>query len=90
MMELLLRYGARVPDMSKWAKEYYFKNYDSAVFWLENGLNPNHKNWREVTLLHDLAFKGELRNVQLLLDYGAEINPLDEEFCSTPLGFAMR
>src|SRR6266542_4834390 len=83
-------YGARVPDMSKWAKEYYFKNYDSAVFLLENGMNPNHMNWRHVTLLHDLAFKGELRKVQLLLDYGAEINPIDEEFCSTPLGFAAR
>lgn len=90
MMELLLRYGARVPDVSKWAKEYYFKNYDSAVFLLENGLNPNHMNWRRVTLLHDLAFKGELRKIQLLLDYGAEINPLDDEFCSTPLGFAAR
>lgn len=90
MMELLMRYGARVPEMSKWAKEYYCKNYDSAVFLLENGMNPNHMNWRRVTLLHDLAFKGELRKVQLLLDHGAEINPLDEEFCSTPLGFAVR
>jgi len=90
MLELLLRYGARVPEMSKWAKEYYFKNYDSAVFLLENGMNPNHMNWRHVTLLHDLSFKGELRKVQLLLDHGAEINPVDEEFCSTPLGFAAR
>jgi ankyrin repeat protein len=90
MMELLMRYGARVPDTSKRAKEYYFKNYESAVFLLENGMNPNHMNWRRVTLLHDLAFKGELRKVQLLLDYGAAINPIDEEFCSTPLGFAAR
>ena len=90
MMELLMRYGARVPDISKWAKEYYFKNYESAVFLLENGMNPNHMNWRHVTLLHDLAFKGELRKVELLLDHGAEINPIDEEFRSTPLGFAAR
>ena len=90
MMELLLRYGARVPDMSKWPKEFYFKNYDSAVFLLENGMNPNHMNWRHVTLLHDLARKGELRKVELLLDHGAALNPIDEEFCSTPLGFAAR
>jgi ankyrin repeat protein len=90
MMELLMRYGARVPDVSKWAKEYYFKNYESAVFLLENGMKPNHMNWRRVTLLHDLVFKGELRKVRLLLDYGAEIDPIDEEFCSTPLGFAAR
>jgi uncharacterized protein len=90
MMELLLCYGARAPEVSKWAKEYYFKNYESAVFLLENGMNPNHMNWRHVTLLHDLAFTGELRKAQLLLDYGAEIDPLDEEFRSTPLGFAAR
>jgi ankyrin repeat protein len=59
IMEALLRYGARVPDISKWAKEYYFKNYDSAVFLLANGMNPNHMNCRHVTLLHDLAFKFE-------------------------------
>ncbi len=61
MMELLLRSGARAPDVAKWAKEYYFKNYDSAVFLLENGMNPNHMNWRHVTLLHDLA--GRVRKV---------------------------
>jgi ankyrin repeat protein len=88
MLELLMRYGARVPDISKWAKEYYFKNYESAVFLLENGTNPNHQSWRHVTVLHDLVFKGELRNIQLLLDYGAVINAIDEEYYSTPLGFA--
>ncbi|MBI1763369.1 MAG: ankyrin repeat domain-containing protein [Acidobacteria bacterium] len=88
MLELLMRYGARVPDISKWAKEYYFKKYESAVFLLEHGMNPNHMNWRHVTLLHDLAFKGEVRKAGLLLDYGADINPIDEENRSTPLGYA--
>lgn len=90
MIKLLMRYGARVPDVSKWAKEYYFKHYETAAFLLESGMNPNHMNWRRVTLLHDLAFKGELSKIQLLLDYGVEINPIDEEYCSTPLGFASR
>jgi len=53
-------------------------------------MNPNHMNWRRVTLLHDLAFKGEPQKAQLLLDYGAELNPIDEEYYSTPLGFAAR
>lgn len=88
MLELLMRFGARVPDMSKWAKEYYFKKYDSAVFLLEHGMNPNHMSWRHVTLLHDVTRKGELRKVQLLLDHGADINPIDEEYRSTPLGYA--
>jgi len=85
-----MRYGARVPDISKWAQEYYFKNYESAVFLMENGMNPNHMNWRRVTLLHDMAYKGAIRKARLLLDHGADINAVDEEYRSTPLGFASR
>jgi len=90
MLELLMRYGARVPDISKWAPEYYFKRYESAALLLENGMNPNHMSWRHVTLLHEMARKGDLRKAELLLDHGADINPVDEEYRSTPLGFAAR
>lgn len=90
MMQLLLQHGARVPTMSKWCAEYYFKNYDSAVFLLEAGMNPNHHNWRNVSLLHHLAFQGDRRKIELLLKYGGAIDPIDEEFRSTPLGFAAR
>jgi ankyrin repeat protein len=90
MLELLIRYGARVPDLSKWGERYYFKHYDIAVFLMENGMNPNHMNWHHTTLLHDKAFRGDLQKIQLLLDYGANIDAVDEEFRSTPLGFAAR
>jgi ankyrin repeat protein len=90
MLELLMRYGARVPNLSKWPKEYYFKKYESAVFLMENGMNPNHMNWRHVTLLHDMAHIGDVRKARLLLDHGADINAVDEEYRSTPLGYAAR
>src|SRR5262245_12921602 len=90
MLELLMRYGARVPDIAKWSPEYYFKRYESAAYLMENGMNPNHMNWRHVTLLHEMARRGDLRKARLLLDLGADINPLDEEYRSTPLGFAAR
>ncbi len=90
MLKLLRRYGARVPDVSKWGQSYYFKHYDVAKFLLENGMNPNHRNWLQITLLHDMAAAGNMDKAKLLLDCGADINPRDEEYCSTPLGFAAR
>jgi ankyrin repeat protein len=88
MLELLMRYGARVPDLSKWGARYYFKHYEIAVYLLEKGMNPNHMNWRRFTLLHDMAFTGDIRKACLLLDHGATINPIDDEYQSTPLGYA--
>jgi ankyrin repeat protein len=90
MIELLMRHGARVPDVSKWARYYYFKHYETAVLLMKNGMNPNHMNWQRVTLLHDMAHEGSIEKARLLLDHGAEINAVDEEYRSTPLGLAAR
>ncbi len=90
MLELLMRYGATVPDLSKWGARYYFKHYEIAEFLLENRMNPNHKNWREFTLLHDMAHTGDRQKAALLLDHGADINAIDDEFSSTPLGYAAK
>jgi ankyrin repeat protein len=90
MLELLIRFGATVPAVSKWGRFYYFKHYDVAVFLLKNGMNPNHMNWHHITLLHDMAQSGDIKKAQLLLDYGADINAVDEEYRTTPLGMAAR
>jgi ankyrin repeat protein len=90
MLELLIRHGARVPDVTKWGRHYYFKHYDIAAFLMDNGMNPNHMNWHHVTLLHDMAQEGDIPKARLLLDHGADINPVDEEYRSTPLGLAAR
>jgi ankyrin repeat protein len=90
MIELLLEYGAKVPDVTKWGREYYFKRYDIAAFLMETGMNPNHMNCHKTTLLHGMAQLGDVRKAALLLDHGADINAIDEEFRSTPLGFAAR
>lgn len=88
MLELLIANGATVPKLSKWGARYYFKHYDIAKFLLENGMDPNHMNWREFTLLHDFAFTGDVEKIKLLLDFGADINAVDEEYHMTPLGYA--
>ena len=90
VIAMLLRLGARVPQVSKWAPYYYFKHEATAAFLLEHGMDPNHMNWHRFTLLHHMAAEGELGKARLLLDHGADIDAIDEEYCSTPLGVAAR
>ena len=90
MIELLMSYGAKVPNILKWTQAYYFEHYDSAVFLMEKGMNPNTMSWHHVTILHDMAQKGNIKKAELLVKYGAEIDPVDEEYQSTPLGMAAR
>jgi hypothetical protein len=90
MIELLLRYGARVPEMTKWGREYYFKHDDIAALLLERGMSPQHRNCHRTTLLHGMAQLGALVRARLLLDHGAAIDAIDDEFRSTPLGLAAR
>jgi ankyrin repeat protein len=90
VLEFLMRLGARVPPVSKWAPYYYFKHERTAAFLLEHGMDPNHMNWHRVTLLHHMAAEGELGKARLLLDHGAAIDAIDEEYRSTPLGLAAR
>jgi ankyrin repeat protein len=90
LLELLMQFGARVPAMSKWGRFYYFVHNDIASFLLERGMSARHVTWQGVTLLHDMAQTGELRRARLLLEHGAEINVVDDEYRSTPLGMAAR
>lgn len=90
MLEILMDHGARVPNLSKWGARYYFKHYDTAAFLLEKSMNPNHMNWREFTLLHDMAHTGDVPKARLLIEYGADINYVDDEYRSTPLGYSVR
>lgn len=90
MISLLLQYGAKVPQMSKWGRFYYFKHHNVAQVLMNNGMNANHHSWHNVTLLHDMAQEGDVRKANLLLDNGADINAVDEEYRLTPLGFARK
>lgn len=90
MVELLVRHGARVPRVSKWGREYFFKHYDIGKFLLENGMHPDHLNHHHTSLLHSMAQEGNIQKAKLLLEHGADLDSIDEEFKSTPLGFASR
>jgi uncharacterized protein len=90
MLEILMDHGARCPNISKWGARYYFKHYETAKFLLERGMNPNHMNWRAFTLLHDMAHVGDVPKARLLIEYGADVDYVDDEYRSTPLGYAAR
>ena len=90
MLEMLIRHGARVPNVTKWGRSYYFKHTDTAAFLLQHGMDPNHMNWHYTTLLHHVASDGDIPKARLLLDHGATIDAIDEEYRSTPLGMAAR
>jgi ankyrin repeat protein len=90
MLELLMRHGARVPKVTKWGRSYYFKHTDTAALLLRHGMDPNHMNWHYTTLLHHVASDGDIPKARLLLDHGATIDAIDEEYRSTPLGMAAR
>jgi ankyrin repeat protein len=90
VIAMLMRLGARVPPVSKWAPEYYFKHEGTAAFLLEHGMDPDHMNWHRFTLLHHMAATGEIAKAKLLIAHGAEIDAIDDEYRSTPLGVAAR
>ncbi|MEO7984216.1 MAG: ankyrin repeat domain-containing protein [Bacteroidota bacterium] len=90
MIGLLLSYGAKVPAILKWTQFYYFEHFDAAAFIMKKGMNPDTMSWHHVTILHDMAQKGNMQKAALLIKYGAAINPVEEEYRSTPLGMAAR
>src|SRR5258705_2837690 len=90
MIELLMSYGAKVPDILKWTQFYYFERFDAAEFIMQKGMNPNVMSWQHVTILHDMAQKGFLDKAELLIRYGADLNLIDKAYQSTPIGLAAR
>jgi ankyrin repeat protein len=62
---------------------------------LEHGLDPNLPDWQRRTPLHDLcrgnrAVSDAAAMVRMFLEFGADINAIDEDDRSTPLGIAAR
>ena len=87
MVKLLLKHGAAISGTNHGS---FFRVCETAEFLLEKGANPNYRNWQGISPLHSIAHEGDVRRAGLLLDYGAEINAIEPEYCSTPLGLACR
>lgn len=55
---------------------------------LERGFDPDRPGWLGKTALHHYAGRGEVDNVLLLLEHGADIDSLEDEYHGTPLAWA--
>jgi len=94
-MELILRYQREllrspIPYETAWWDLGSPKGADFARWLMESGLDPNRGNWLGVTLLHRCAAKGSIEVAAVCLEFGADINTMDTDASSTPLGWAAR
>jgi ankyrin repeat protein len=85
-LRLMLRYQ---PDLPK-RRSVGGKTREITELLFRHGMDPNRPNWLHITPLHQFAESGDVENAAVFLDHGAELNARDEEFCSTPLGWAAR
>ena len=94
LMELILRYQPdilkRIPDPTPWCSDATPKTPEYARSLFERGLDPNRRNWLGITLLHRCAAKGDIEMAQVCLDFGADIDAIETDSSSTPLGCAAR
>jgi ankyrin repeat protein len=93
IVKLLLRCGADLN--APWYANNYMgyvmeDNLEMARFFLESGADPNLANWQGVTYLHKAAWKGDTAFAKLLLEFNVNLDAVDDEYRSTPLGWAAK
>jgi ankyrin repeat protein len=95
MLRIFLKRRFPMPVVLTACKGYLYHVPHMTRQLLESGLNPNLHDWQRRTPLHDLC--AGLRHVedpagliQMFIQHGAEVNAIDEEDRSTPLGIAAR
>ncbi len=95
LLARLLDAGLRIPPVVTGCQGYLLHNAGMLRTLLGSGMDPNLLNWQHQTLLH-LVCQGPnptANDVELaatLLDAGADINAPEDEYRSTPLGWAAR
>lgn len=93
IVKLMLRYQ---PDLAKKVSAGvtiecdHDKRYSLLQLLFNHGMNPDHTDWLGVTALHDFAKKGDISNAKIFIEHGASVNLIDEEFCTSPLGYAAK
>ncbi|RKN85927.1 ankyrin repeat domain-containing protein [Paenibacillus ginsengarvi] len=93
IVKLLIRSGTDL-NAPWYANNYmgYAADYgtDMVRMLLDHGADPNAASWLGVTYLHLAACKGKTAVAELLLEYGANLDAIDDEYGTTPLGWAVK
>jgi len=87
LLDLLLQVQ---PELLKGRRLPAAKTVEFARFLLGLGMDPAKLNWLGVTPLHAFAGDNNLAMAELALEHGADLEALDHEYESTPLGWAAR
>lgn len=99
LLRLLLKFGLAMPHSVTCCRTYLWQHPERIRLLLEHGLDPNLPDWLHATPLHGLATKPGGRRkpnperlviANLFLEFGADLHARDEDYQSTPLGWAAR
>jgi len=89
LLTRLLNAGLRMPDVHTCCQGYLVKP-DALRMLLAHGMSPDQMNWQNQTLLHYASVHDNTECAAILLDAGATITARDDDYHSTPLGWAAR
>ena len=90
MLRLLLSRNLRLPPTVTSCQTYLWWHLELTELLLDHGMDPDLPNWQQIRPLHHQAAKGDVEAAKLFLRYGADPRLVDEEYRSTPLGWAAR
>ena len=86
IVRLMLRHQPRLAERVA----IMARTWELTEFLFQNGMNSNLPGWLGVTPLHRFAERGDVEKAAIFLDHGADLDARDDEFCTTPLGYAAR
>ena len=90
LLYLMLNNNVRVPPVLTGCQTYLWHNLELSEVLLKHEMDPNLPNWQSVRPLHHMAQKNNIEAGELFIRYGARPDYIDEEYRTTPLGWAAK
>lgn len=87
---MMLNAGIRVPSVLTGCQTYLWHDLKLCEVLLQHDMDPNLPNWQSIRPLHHMAQKNNVEGAKLMIKYGADPSLIDEEYRTTPLGWAAK